>query len=95
MKPATRSWKQTRFDVTNLQLTFHEKDTKTIRVKGKSVKCVVVEPDIDYYKDLVSHGLLEVLPHLLTQREKAIRDRITACAGRRPNWKAFSPISIR
>src|SRR5262249_33324626 len=24
--PATRSWKQTRFDVTNVQLTFHEND---------------------------------------------------------------------
>jgi hypothetical protein len=27
---------------------------------------VVVEPDIDYYKDLVAHGLLEVLPNALS-----------------------------
>lgn len=27
---------------------------------------MVVEPDIDYYKDILSHGLLEALPNLLT-----------------------------
>jgi hypothetical protein len=28
----------------------------------------VVEPDIDYFQDEVSHGILEVLPHLISQR---------------------------
>jgi hypothetical protein len=68
---ATRSWKQTRFDVANVQLTFHEHDTQVIQVLDatgttRQVNCVMVEPDIDYYKDLLSHGLLEVLPNQLT-----------------------------
>jgi hypothetical protein len=67
VQPATRSWKQTRFDVSNVQLTFHETNTRTIqKPDGTSVACVVVEPDIDYYKDILSHGLLEALPNLLT-----------------------------
>lgn len=69
--PATRSWKQTRFDVANVQLTFHENDKKTIRIPDgaggeRDVDCVLVEPDIDYFKDMLAHGLLEVIPNLLT-----------------------------
>lgn len=59
---ATSSWKQVQFDEANLQLTFHEGDTQTIN----GVDCVVVEPDIDYYKDLISHTLLEVIPNFFT-----------------------------
>jgi len=58
--PATRSWKQTRFEVANVQLTFHEGTTS----KRGGVDCVVVEPDIDLYRDLLAHGLLEVIPNL-------------------------------
>ena len=62
---ATRSWKQTRFDVANVQLTFHEDDKKRLmKPNGSTVDCVIVEPDIDYYKDLLAHGLFEVLPNL-------------------------------
>jgi hypothetical protein len=68
VQPATRSWKQTRFDVSNVQLTFHEKDKRAIpQPDGSSVDCVIVEPDIDYYKDLINHGLLEAFPNFLTQ----------------------------
>ena len=65
---ATRSWKQTRFDVCNVQMTFHE-GTTAIRTApdGRQVSCVVAEPDIDYYKDLLAHGLLEVLPNAITK----------------------------
>lgn len=67
VQPATRSWKQTRFDISNVQLTFHETNTRTItKPDGTVVSCVIVEPDIDYYKDIIAHGLLEVLPNLLT-----------------------------
>jgi hypothetical protein len=67
VQPATRSWKQTRFDVANVQLTFHESDKRSIpQPDGTTLDCVIVEPDIDYYKDLLSHGLLEVLPNLAT-----------------------------
>lgn len=46
----------------NVQLTFHEKDTETIC----GVPCIKVEPDIDYYKDLGAHALLEMIPNAIT-----------------------------
>ena len=55
---ATASWKQVQFGEANVQLTFHEGDRRTI----DGIDCIVVEPDIDYYKDLLSHALLEVIP---------------------------------
>jgi hypothetical protein len=54
---ATRSWKQIQFGEANVQLTFHENNKKTIN----GLDCVMVEPDIDYYKDLLAHALLEVV----------------------------------
>jgi hypothetical protein len=59
---ATSSWKQIQFGEANVQLTFHEND-KTI-IDG--VHCVMIEPDIDYYKDPAAHILLEVLTNALT-----------------------------
>jgi hypothetical protein len=60
---ATLSYKQSQFDVTNVQLTFHQANTKTIHGPAGPVACVVVEPDIDYYKDLISHFFVEVMPN--------------------------------
>lgn len=59
---ATSSFKQNQFGEANVQLTFHEKNRKTI----DGVDCVYVEPDIDYFKDPAAHLLLEVLPNGLT-----------------------------
>lgn len=59
---ATRSWKQVQFGEANVQLTFHENDKKTIN----GLECVMIEPDIDYYKDLMAHALLEVVTNKLT-----------------------------
>lgn len=59
---ATRSWKQIQFGEANVQLTFHENQKQTIN----GVDCVVVEPDIDYYKDLLGHAILEVIPNGVT-----------------------------
>ncbi len=56
---ATSSWKQIQFGEANVQLTFHEGQTSTI----KGVDCVMVEPDMDYYKDLGAHTFFEVVPH--------------------------------
>jgi hypothetical protein len=61
-KGATSSYKQVQFGEANVQLTFHEEDTQ--RIDGTD--CVVVEPDIDYYKDLGAHALLEVIANTLT-----------------------------
>jgi len=59
---ATSSFKQTQFGEANVQLTFHENDRKKIG----GVDCIKVEPDIDYFKDLGAHTLLEVIPNSIT-----------------------------
>ncbi|HZD47243.1 MAG TPA: hypothetical protein VE178_00740 [Silvibacterium sp.] len=59
---ATSSWKQIQFGEANVQLTFHE-NNKTV-IDG--VNCVILEPDIDYYRDPLAHVLLEVIPNELT-----------------------------
>jgi hypothetical protein len=59
---ATTSYKQIQFGEANVQITFHENDRRMI----DGVNCVLVEPDIDYYKDVGAHALLEVIPNGLT-----------------------------
>ena len=59
---ATSSYKQIQFGEANVQLTFHENTVDTIG----GVKCIRVEPDIDYYKDPAAHALLEVIPNALS-----------------------------
>jgi hypothetical protein len=59
---ATSSFKQIQFGEANVQLTFHEKNTKMIG----GVDCIKVEPDIDYFQDLGAHTLLEVIPNSIT-----------------------------
>ena len=54
---ATRSYKQISFGEANVQLTFHERE----KTKIDGVNCVIVEPDIDYFKDIGAHLILEVL----------------------------------
>ena len=59
---ATSSFKQVQFGEANVQLTFHEGTVEKIG----GVRCIRVEPDIDYYKDLGAHTLLEVIPNTLS-----------------------------
>jgi hypothetical protein len=59
---ATSSFKQVQFGEANVQLTFHEKDTKKI----DGVECIKVEPDIDYFTDGGAHTLFEVIPNTIT-----------------------------
>jgi len=61
---ATLSYKQTQYPYSNVQLTFHQNAADCKMIDG--VNCVKFEPDMDLYKDLLDHGLLEVLPNLLT-----------------------------
>ena len=66
-KGATESYKQTQFDMANVQLSFHGRDMRAfLDANGKTVSCIKVEPDIDYYKDVAAHGLVEVIPNLVT-----------------------------
>jgi hypothetical protein len=60
---ATASWKQVLFGQGDVQLTFHENDPQK-NIDG--IDCVLLEPDIDLYKDLGAHFLLEVLPNKIT-----------------------------
>jgi hypothetical protein len=53
---ATDSYKQVQFGEANVQLTFHANDKLVIN----GLECIKMEPDIDYYKDLAAHALLEV-----------------------------------
>lgn len=87
---ATLSYKQNQFDVTNVQLTFHQGNTKTATDPrtGQQVDCVVIEPDIDYFKDLVAHSLLEVLPNTFT---KGLTDPRGVCLLR---WTASKQAGI-
>jgi hypothetical protein len=59
---ATLSWKQVAFDEANVQLTFHTDAIDNVSSKN----WVTVEPDIDYYKDLAAHSIMEVTRNQLT-----------------------------
>lgn len=59
---ATSSWKQIQFGEANVQLTFHENDKTSIG----GVDCVMVEPDMDYFRDPAAHTIFEVIPNALT-----------------------------
>ena len=87
---ATSSFKQIQFGEANVQLTFHEKDTKKI----DGVDCIKVEPDIDYFQDLGAHTLLEVIPnsitHGLTDPKKVYVLRWIA--GRHAGVPEFAPL---
>lgn len=45
-----------------MQLTFHENDKTSIG----GVDCVMVEPDMDYFRDPAAHTIFEVIPNALT-----------------------------
>lgn len=87
---ATRSWKQIQFGEANVQLTFHENDP-TKQIDG--INCVKIEPDIDYYKDLGAHFLMEVvvngLTHSLTDPKQVYVLRWIA--GRHAGVQEFNP----
>jgi hypothetical protein len=86
---ATSSYKQVQFGEANVQLTFHENDHPATG----NTEWIKVEPDIDYYKDLLAHALLEVaanqLTHTLTDPRQVYVLRWIA--GRRANIPNFSP----
>jgi hypothetical protein len=86
---ATDSYKQIQFGEANVQLTFHANDTKVI----DGVQCIKIEPDIDYYKDLGAHAMLEVLvngiSHTLTDPRQVYVLRWIA--GRHARVPEFNP----
>jgi hypothetical protein len=86
---ATDSYKQIQFGEANVQLTFHADDKKVI----DGLECIKMEPDIDYYQDLLAHGLLEVavngISHTLTNPRQVYVLRWIA--GRHAGVPEFNP----
>jgi len=88
-RDATSSFKHLQFGEANVQLTFHEKTLETI----VGVPCVRVEPDIDYYKDLAGHTLLEVVPNALSHglTDPQVVYALRWIAGRHAGVPEFDP----
>jgi hypothetical protein len=92
---ATESYKQTQFDVSNVQLTFHGRDMATFAdSSGAPVTCVKIEPDIDYYKDVAAHGLLEVIPNWITKglTDPKVAYALRWMAAKREGLPEFDPL---
>lgn len=87
---ATSSFKQKQFGEANVQLTFHERNRKTI----DGVDCVYVEPDIDYFKDPGAHALLEVIPNALSGKlsDPRVVYVLRWIAGRHAGLPEFDPL---
>ena len=68
-----------------MQLTFHENDKQTI----DGTKCIVVEPDIDYEKDIGAHTLLEVIPNTITKGSNKSRSGLRFAVDCRDDTQAF------
>ncbi|MDQ1472945.1 MAG: hypothetical protein QOJ99_4425 [Bryobacterales bacterium] len=87
---ATSSFKQNQFGEANVQLTFHEKNRKTIG----GVDCEYVEPDIDYFRDNGAHLILEIIPNGLTGNVSKPRVVYVLrwIAGRRSGVPEFDPL---
>jgi hypothetical protein len=66
-----------------VQLTFHENDKQTV----SGVSCILLEPDIDYFKDTAAHAFLEVLPSPC-QADLPIQNRSTFSVGLRDDTRA-------
>jgi len=60
-KNATDSYKQVQFGEANVQLTFHADDAPPADLPDT----MLLEPDIDYYKDIGAHAMLEVIPNAM------------------------------
>jgi hypothetical protein len=93
---ATESYKQVQFDVANVQLTFHGRDTAIFQdTNHNPVQCVKIEPDIDYFKDLGAHGLQEVIPNSITHGltdPKVVYTLRWMAAKREPLLPDFNPL---
>ena len=86
---ATRSYKQIQFGEANVQLTFHEND----RLNVDGVDCVMVEPDIDYFRDKAAHLLLEVAVNAFgSLTDPAAVYALRWIAGRRAGVPEFDPL---
>jgi len=86
---ATRSYKQKQFGEANVQFSFHENDRKKIG----DTDCVKVEIDMDYFKDLLAHLFLEVIPNKVSKGKTDPRKiyMLRWIAGRQAGIPEFDP----
>ncbi len=85
-KGATSSYKQIQFGEANVQLTFHENDPSPA-----GTNWLLVEPDIDYFKDMAAHTLLEVIPGFFGLTDPTSVYVLRWIAGRQANVPEFNP----
>jgi hypothetical protein len=87
---ATSSYKQIQFGEANVQLTFHE--SEHCQING--LDCVKLEPDMDYYRDLAAHAILEVITNAVTHTLTDPRQVYVLrwIAGRRAGVAEFDPL---
>ena len=87
---ATSSYKQIQFGEANVQLTFHENE----RLQINGLDCVKTEPDMDYYRDLAAHAILEVITNAVTHTLTDPRQVYVLrwIAGRRAGVAEFDPL---
>lgn len=86
---ATDSFRETRYPVGNVQLTFHGR--QRTEIAGR--ECLKLESDIDYYRDPAAHVLLEVLPNTLLGRisDPRVAYMLRWTATRRLGLPEFAP----
>jgi hypothetical protein len=85
-KGATTSYKEIQFGEANVQLTFHENDPAP-----DGADWVYLEPDIDYYKDLTAHFILEVIPGFFSLTDPKTVYVLRWIAGRQAGVPEFNP----
>jgi hypothetical protein len=81
---ATSSYKQIQFGEANVQFTFHE-------TVGNGQDRVKVELDIDYFRDMAAHTLLEVIPGFFELTDPKRVYVLRWIAGHQANVPAFNP----
>ena len=95
---AFTSYKQIQFGEANVQLTFHHDQTRVVpddwHQHGHAQKHIVVEPDIDYYKDTLAHMFLEVIPSAITGglSDPKVVYQLRWIAGRQAGDPDFDPL---
>ena len=85
-KGATTSYKQIALGEANVQLTFHENEPSPA-----GTRWVLVEPDIDYFKDMAAHFFLEVIPGFFGLTDPNTVYVLRWIAGRQANMPEFNP----
>ena len=80
---------QIEFGEANVQLTFHQGEHRQI----DGVDCVMIEPDIDYFKDTAAHLILEVAVNAFgSLTDPRTVYSLRWIAGRRAGIPEFDPL---